>query len=814
MKRLGLFLTLQLIATVVFGQLSLSGIVKDVKGEALSGANVILVNTFDRTSTGIGGEFKFTNLKQGKYTVQVTFVGYKNFMTELMLNNTLKLDVIMEPANVLTEEVLVSAARAGEKSPVAYTNIGKEDIKAANFGQDIPYMLNYTPSFVATSDAGNGVGYTNFRIRGTDPTGINVTINGIPMSDGESQSTYFVDIPDMAASTENIQIQRGVGNSTNGAAAFGATIDFQTSKLNPKAYANFNSSCGSFDTYRNNVAVGTGLLDDKFAFDASLSKINSLGFIDRASADLKSFYVSGGYFTTNTILKVIAFSGFEQTYQAWNGVPSVRLHNDLEGMEQYYTDGLYTAEQTQNMINSNSRTYNLYTYKNQVDHYQQDNYQLQFSHQFNTHLNLSGSVFCVYGRGYYEEYVTDQDYASYRLTYPVINGTAIDKTDMITRKWLDNVFSGTIFSLNYKKGKNTLAVGGGANIYDGQHYGRVIWAQVAGSADMDYEWYRSNGSKKDVNIYARYNFQLSQGLNATADLQYRNINYEINGIDGNLRNITQNHEYNFFNPKFGLFYSPGVHQDAYFSFSRGNHEPTHDNLTDANPTGKQPTFETLNDFELGYKYKSPNLMLGANYYYMHYNNQLILTGQINDVGNAIMTNAARSYRTGLEMMAGIKIFKQLNWNLNATISSNKIDNFTEYVEDWDNGGTKADQIGKTDLAFSPQLTANSVLSYKPWNKLEISILSYYVGKQYIDNTASNDRKLNAYFVNNLRFEYKLKQRLLRELKIKLLINNILNEQYESNAWVYSYLTNGKRNKMDGYFPQAGTNFLLSASIGF
>ena len=814
MKRLGLFLAMQLLAAMVFGQISLSGIVRNVKGEALSGANVMLVNTFDGATAGIGGEFKFPNLKKGLYTVQVTYIGYKNFSQELKLNNSQNLDIVMEPTSVLTEEVLISAARAGEKSPVAYTNIGKEDLKASNFGQDIPYMLIYTPSFVATSDAGNGVGYTNFRIRGTDPTGINVTINGIPMSDAESQSTYFVDIPDMAASTENVQIQRGVGNSTNGAAAFGATIDFQTSKLNPKAYANYNSSVGSFDTYRNNLAAGTGLISDKFALDVSLSKINSLGFIDRATADLKSFYVSGGYFTPNTILKATAFSGFEQTYQAWNGVPSVRLNNNLAGMEQYYTDGLYTLAQEQNMINSNSRTYNLYTYKNQVDHYQQDNYQLQFSHKFNPFLNLNASAFCVYGRGYYEEYVTDQDYASYQLAYPVINGLTVDKTDMITRKWLDNVFFGTIFSLNYKKENNTLTIGGGANEYNGQHFGRVIWAQIAGNTDSDYEWYRSFGSKKDYNIYARYNLQISKKLNATADLQYRFISYDIAGIDENLRNITQNHEYNFFNPKFGVFYSLAVHQDVYFSFSRGNHEPTHDNLTDANPTGKQPTFETLNDFELGYKFKSSTLMVGTNYYYMYYNNQLILTGQINDVGNAIMTNAAKSYRTGLEMMAGINFLRKFNWNLNATISSNKINNFTEYVDDWDNGGPKANLLGKTDLAFSPALTASSVLSYKPLKNTEISLLSYYVGKQYIDNTSSNDRKLNPYLVNNLRLDYTTNQKLFKELKFKLLINNILNEKYESNGWVYSYLYNGKRNKMDGYFPQAGTNFLFSVSVGF
>ena len=605
------------------------------------------------------------------------------------------------PANVMTEEILVSASRAGVKSPVAFTNIGREKIKNSNLGQDIPYLLNYTPSFVATSDAGNGVGYTYFRIRGTDLNRINVTINGIPMSDAESHSTYFVDIPDLAASTENVQIQRGVGNSTNGAGAFGATIDLQTSKINPEAHAGYSSSAGSFSTFRNNFSAGTGLIDGKFAVDASLSKITSAGYIDRGASDLKSFFVSGGYFTANTILKVTIFSGFEQTYQAWNGVPSVRLNNDLEGMKRYEEDGLYTHEQTLNMINSDSRTYNLYTYKNQVDHYQQDNYQLHFSHKFSQFLNLNAAAFYTYGRGYYEQYETDQKYGDYQLAKPVINGVTIDQTDLIRRKWLDNDFYGTVFSLNYKQGNNTLTIGGGGNIYDGRHFGRVIWAKVAGDANLDYEYYRGTGLKKDGNIYARYSIQVLENLNASADLQYRSINYEIGGIDDNLRDLTQHHQFNFFNPKLGLFYSPGVNQEAYLNYSRANREPNRDNFVDADPSEKQPTYETMNDFETGYKYKSSNLMLGTNLYYMHYNNQLILTGQINNVGSPIMTNVDKSYRTGVELMAGIRFLKCLHWNLNATISRNKISDFTEYVEDWDNGGLKTNVIGTTDLAFSP-----------------------------------------------------------------------------------------------------------------
>ena len=813
MKRIGLFFVLQLLAVMVFAQVTLTGVVRDDHGNALNGANVFLTNTFSRTTTGINGDFKFQNLRKGSYTLVVSYMGYTNLSKELMLNSSENIDLALAPSAHLTEEVLVSASRAGEKSPIAYTTIGKEEIQKSNSGQDIPYLLNYTPSFVATSDAGNGVGYTNFRIRGTDLNRINVTINGIPMSEAESHSTYFVDIPDLAASTENIQIQRGVGNSTNGAGAFGATIDMQTSKLNPVANARYNSSVGSFSTFRNNLSVGTGLIDGKFAVDASLSKITSAGFVDRGASDLKSFFVSGGYFTTNTILKFTLFSGFEETYQAWNGVPSVRLNNDLAGMQQYENHGLYTHEQTQEMINSDSRTYNLYTYKNQVDHYQQDHYQLHFSHRFNPYLNLNAAIFYTYGRGYYEEYKSGQKYEDYQLPKPVINGLTVDKTDLIRRKWLDNDFYGTVFSLNYVKEKNTLTLGGGANIYDGRHFGKVIWAKIAGDALYDHEWYHGTGLKKDLNIYARYTIRFSEKLNANADLQYRYINYAIDGIDDNLRDIKQNHKFNFFNPKVGFFYTPAANQEAYLSYGRANREPNRDNFVDADPSGKQPTYETLNDFEFGYTFKSSNLMLGTNIYYMDYKNQLILTGQINNVGSPVMTNVDRSYRTGVELIAGVKFLRNFSWNLNATISENKIKDFTEYVEDWDNGGLKANQIGKTNLAFAPSLTASSVVSYKPSDQLEIGFLSNYVGKQFIDNTASNDRKLNAYLVNNLKVGYTIRQKLFQDLKLNLLVNNIFNKKYESNAWVYSYFYEGQRNKMDGYFPQAGTNFIFSVSVG-
>ena len=814
MKRIGLFCAFLMLVSVAFAQFSLTGVVKDENGDPLPCANVLIDNTFKGIAAGTNGEFKFSNLRKGKYIIIVTFIGYQNFTKELNLSKSEHLEIILEPKSVLTEEVLISASRADQKSPVAYTNIGKETIQKSNVGMDIPYLLSHTPSFVATSDAGNGVGYTNFRIRGTDQNRINVTINGIPMSEAESHSTYFVDIPDLASSTENIQIQRGVGNSTNGAGAFGATIDLQTNRLNPLANASYCSSIGSFSTLRNNIKAGTGLINGKFAIDASLSKITSAGFIDRGSSDLKSFFIAGGYFTPNTILKVTLFSGLEETYQSWNGVPSVRLKNDLEGMKKYEDHGLYTHDETQHLISSDSRTYNLYTYENQVDHYQQDHYQLHFSHKFNQYLNLNAALFYTYGSGYYEQFETDQKFEDYRLPKPVINGLEVDKTDLIRRKWLVNDFYGFVFSLTYKKGINSLSLGGGGNVYDGNHFGKVIWAKIAGNSDIDYEWYRGTGLKKDGNIYARYKVQLSENLNANADIQYRLIRYEIDGIDDDLRNLKQNHEFNFFNPKFGIFYSPDTGHEVYLSYGRANREPNRDNFVDADPTGKQPIYESLNDFEMGYTFKTSNLLLGGNFYFMDYINQLILTGKINDVGSPVMTNVDYSYRAGIELVASLKIFKKFNLNVTGTFSRNRIKDFTEFVEDWDNGGLITNVIGTTDMAFAPKMTASSVLSFKPNNKMEISFLSNYVGLQYIDNTASTQRKLNAYLINNLKIDYTVRQKLFKELKFNLLINNIFNRKYESNAWVYSYFYEGRRNKMDGYFPQAGTNFIFNISVDF
>jgi len=814
MKRIYLTLLLQCIVFWGFAQFTLKGTVKTETGELLVGANLTVSNGFSGTTTDVNGVYQFKKLKAGVYQLSVSFIGYEKQNSEINLTGNQTLDVVLKSDNILAEEVLVSATRVKEKTPVAFTTVEKSEIRDNNLGQDIPYLLGLTPSFVTTSDAGTGVGYTNFRIRGTDLNRINVTVNGIPMNDAESHGTWWVDIPDLASSTDNIQVQRGVGTSTNGAAAFGATINLQTTTINKEAFAEYSTSAGSFGTLKNSVGVGTGLLKGKFTFDARLSKVSSDGFIDRASSNLKSFFVSGGYFTDKTILKLNVFSGLEDTYQAWNGVPSVRLNNDLAGMQRYADHGLYSQKQVDEMISSNSRTYNLYTYPNQVDYYQQDHYQLLYSHQFSPEFSLNASGFYTKGKGYYEEYKDDQKLADYLIIAPVVGGVTISKSDLIRRKWLDNDFYGMTFSLNRKLETSEFTFGGGYNVYDGNHFGKVIWARNAGDSEMNHEWYRGNGLKKDFNLFAKYNYVLAENLNLFADFQYRKINYSITGLDDDLRDLTQSHNFEFFNPKVGLYYQLSEKQNLYINFARANREPNRDNYVDADPKGKQPTFETLNDFELGYKYNTSGFAFGANAYFMSYQNQLILTGEINDVGAPIMTNVDNSYRAGLELMAGMKLTEKLKWDVNVTLSKNKIKDFTDYVDDWDNGGQIATKLGTTDLAFSPEMIANSQLSWIAAKGLNISLQSYSVSKQYIDNTSSNDRKLNGYFLNNLKFTYRVPQKFAKEFNLHLMVNNLFDTKYENNAWVYSYVYGGERFGMDGYFPQAGINFMAGLDIRF
>ena len=798
----------------MFAQKTITGTVKGQNGDALIGANVVIKGTFKGTATNSEGKFEFNKVKANRYIFTISYLGYKTLEKEVTIPTSEELIFTLERSSILSDEVIVTATRASVNDPVSFTNISNSEIKENNFGQDIPYLLSATPSIVSTSDAGAGIGYTNFRIRGTDLNRINVTVNGIPLNDPESHGVWFVNMPDFLSSMNNIQIQRGVGTSSNGSAAFGASLNMQTKTFIKDAYAEINSYAGSFNTYRNSVSFGSGLINNKFTFDGRLSKITSNGYVDRAKSDLKSFYLSGAYYSNKSLLKANIISGQEKTYQSWNGVPKVRLENDFEGMQRYLDHWLIDEDQYDNMINSDSRTYNIYTYDNETDNYQQDHYQLFYSFEFNSNLHLNTALHYTRGKGYYEQYKKNKKLVDYQLDSLFISNDTITRTDLVQQKWLDNHFYGGVFSVDYQNKKLDLTMGGGWNQYQGDHFGEVIWAQYASNGNINHKWYESDGLKTDYNIYTKIKYNFFNKLNTYIDLQYRNINYEINGLDDDLKDITQEHKFNFFNPKLGLHYQINDIHSGYFTFGIANREPNRSNYIDAIPDKPEPTFETLYNAELGYNLKSTIGFLSTNAYYMYYKNQLVLTGEINDVGNAIMTNVDESYRLGLEISAGIKLFKSLEINANATISKNKIANFTEYVNNWDTWGHDSKKLGETDLSFSPDIIVNNKISYILFKNLKTEFISKFVGKQYVDNTSNNDRSINPYFINDLKIYYTLKTKSVKEIGFNILINNIFNHEYESNAWVYRYTLGGQEYAMDGYFPQSGINILGGISIKF
>ncbi|MDZ7934806.1 MAG: TonB-dependent receptor [Emticicia sp.] len=681
-------------------------------------------------------------------------------------------------------EVVVSATRANQKTGMAFTNVYQKDIKKVNLGQDMPFLLNQLPSVVVTSDAGAGVGYTGIRIRGTDPTRINVTLNGIPYNDSESQGTFWVNMPDFASSAQSIQVQRGVGTSTNGAGAFGASININTLGYEQDAFGETNVSVGSFNTLKTNVMASTGLLNGHFVVDARLSKITSDGYIDRASSDLKSFYVSAGYYGKDNFVRFNAFSGKEKTYQAWEGVPERFLKTN--------------------------RTFNPYTYDNQVDDYQQDNYQLISSFKLSKNWTFNPTLFYTKGRGFYEQYRESQSFANYGLPNVIIGRDTIKRTDLVRRKWLDNDFYGATYSLDYNSNKKFSAnIGGGWNKYDGDHFGEIIWAKNASTSNIRYRWYESNSIKTDFNIYTKGYYQVSEALNFFADLQYRTVNYDIKGVNDDRLDITQQSTYQFFNPKFGVNYQLSKTSSVYASYAVGNKEPSRQDFID---NAQVPLAETLRDLEIGYRTAGEKLSFDANFYYMNYKNQLVLTGQVNDVGNAIRVNVPQSYRAGLELMANWKFAPRWALSANTTFSQNKINNFTETIVNYDGDANQINKLSKTDISFSPNFIAGGQLSFAPAKNVELALMPKYVSKQFMDNTSDDNRSLDAFFVNDIRASYSIKPKLVKELTFSLLVNNIFNHLYESNGYTYSYIADRQTITENFYYPQAGTNFLLAVKV--
>ena len=700
------------------------------------------------------------------------------------------------------EEVNVNAIKADKNTPIAFTNLSKKEIEKSNLGQDLPFLISLTPSIVTTSDAGAGIGYTGFRIRGTDPSRINVTINGIPLNDSESQGVWWVNMPDFASSLENIQIQRGVGTSTNGAAAFGASINLQTIGINEVAYAKTNNTFGSFNTLKNNIELGTGVINNKFTFDTRLSKIISDGYIDRAESDLKSLYIQGAYFDKTSILKGIIFSGKERTFQAWNGVPSKYLDTN--------------------------RTYNSYTYENEVDNYSQTHYQLHYSKNINLNTNINLAAHYTHGQGYYEQEKLAQNLIDYNLSNIIIGNDTISSTDLIRRKWLNNDFGGITYSLNHKKNKLNLIIGGAYNKYSGQHYGNIIWAEYASNGSFEHEYYRNIAAKFDNNVFVKSDYQASKKTLVFIDIQLRNIDYEFNGndVDGSLG--TQNIELEFLNPKFGLTHNLSKNQTLYGSYAVANKEPNRADYVESSPNSR-PVHETLYDTEIGYKYTDKRLIFNVNLFNMNYDNQLIKTGEINDVGYFTSKNIKSSFRRGMEVEGAFIINEKLNVSGNLTISENKVDSFTQYIDNWDTWGQSQILHENSDLAFSPNIIWAAQANYILNKRTRVIFNSKYVGEQYIDNTSSRERMLNDYLISNLQVDYHFNNYLFKEAKISFLINNLFDVEYISNAWIYRYITNTFDPResddytslasdgiydMAGYFPQAKRNYLLGLTLGF
>ncbi|MEW2920353.1 TonB-dependent receptor [Muricauda sp. ANG21] len=697
----------------------------------------------------------------------------------------------LEGTKVVLDEVLVQAIRATKEFPITFSNLDQEEITPRNLGQDIPILMNFLPAVVTTSDAGAGVGYTGIRVRGSDATRVNVTINGIPYNDAESQGTFWVNMPDFASSTQSLQLQRGVGTSTNGAAAFGASLNLLTDAFSEESYARISSSVGSFNTLRNNIKFSTGLLNDHFEISGRLSRITSDGYVDRARSDLDSYFLQGVYQDDNTLVKALLFGGHEITYQAWNGITAEELETDRT----FNSAGIYTDENG-----------NVQFYDNEVDNYKQDHFQLHWNETLSPEWSTNLALHYTRGRGFFEQYREDEDFSEYGLEPIAIGGETIETTDLIRRRWLDNDFYGIVFSATYNKDNLQLILGGGYNEYKGDHFGEIIWARYASDSEIEERYYDDNSTKTDLNLYAKANYQLNRKWSIFGDVQYRGVSYQANGDDTGLVDDT----FNFFNPKAGITFDLNQNNNFYLSYARANREPNRNDYENGSP---KP--EKLNDFELGWRYVSPDFQLNTNVYYMRYKDQLVLTGELNDVGAPLRANVGDSYRLGLEVDANLRLGTKFKLRPNIALSDNRnLDFFFQ------RDGELQD-LGNTHIAYSPQVVAGNVLAFQPNENLQVSLLSKFVGKQYMGNIDSENSTLDSYTQTDFNVQYVIETgSFVKSIVLSGLVNNIFDADIVSNGYFFTYdddFSNpGTITTIEGagYYPQAGINFLVGATINF
>ncbi len=795
MKKLLISAIFTLLSFIVFAQeYIVSGIVTDVEGRPLPGANISLKGD-GGTITDFNGKYK-VSLNSGVQSIVFSSIGYEQVSRSLTLNGDLELNIALKRIVENLDEVLVKALRVDADSPITHSNLDKEELEKRNLGQDVPYMLNYLPSVVTTSDAGAGVGYTYIRVRGSDASRVNVTLNGIPFNDSESQGSFWVNLPDFTSSVQSLQLQRGVGTSTNGSGAFGASLNLLSDAVSNEAFGEISNSFGSFNTHKHNIKFSTGLLSEHFEMAGRLSTIQSDGYIDRASSDLKSYFLQGAFVGENTLIKALVFGGREETYQAWNGLEDPeKLENDRT----FNSAGMYFDENG-----------NVQFYDNEVDNYAQDHYQLLWNQRFSNNWSTNFSFNYTKGKGYFEQFKEDEDFEAYGFEPIEIGGDTINITDLIRRRWLDNNFYAANANVNYKNEKVDFTGGAFYSFYSGDHFGEVIWAQYASNSEIRDRYYEGNGEKSEFTIFSKATYRLNENWSFFGDLQGRFLNYKTSGITSDLVDLNIDENYSFFNPKAGLTYKLNSSNQFYFSYGKAHREPSRNDYEQGIITP-----EKLDDFELGWRFASEKIKVNSNIYFMNYKDQLVLSGEMNDVGAPLRTSSGKSYRLGLEVDAEIQILKNLRTLPNIALSTNKNVDFFAPIDG------ELVNLGNTNISFSPSVVAANMLEYSPINKLQLGFLSKFVGEQYMGNIDSEASKLESYFVNDLNIVYTLDTLpWVKEVVFSALVNNIFNVKYISNGYFYTYEDDfsnpGTITTVEGagYYPQATINFLVGATVKF
>lgn len=790
-------------------QVTIEGEVKNSNEETVEFASVFLIGSEYASVSDKEGKYLLENVLPGAYQLKVTFLGYKDVIQEIVVKDEDLLLPITLLGNVYElEEVEIISNRVEEDEAFTFTQVSEEELEVLNNGQDLPFALRYTPSAVVTSDAGAGIGYTGIRLRGSDATRINVTINGIPLNDSESQGVFWVDLPDIVSSVDNIQIQRGVGSSTNGVGAFGGTISLNTFKTYLNSYASVDLGYGSYDSRRLSLKLGTGLINDHYSIDARYSLISSDGYIDRASSDLKSMYFSASRVDEKGSLRFLVFSGDEITYQSWYGTPEARVNNDRNQLTTHYNNNkgsLYFGKQDSINLFNSDRKYNYYQYENQVDDYRQTHMQLHSFRKMSDDVLWNTSLFYTKGKGFFEQFKVDQNLGDYGIESTL-------SSDLVRRRWLDNDYFGFTSNVNFNASDKTKYIAGlGVSKYIGGHYGRVINVAEQVTFDKGNNYYFNEGNKSDVNGFIKANLAIGQKMSLTADFQLRHIEYDIFGTDNDGINIDISESLTFINPKLGLNYRLNNSNQVYISYAIGNKEPGRSDYID-NETS--PEAERLYDLELGYKYHTPRFNGELVFYNMSYKNQLVLTGALNDVGSALRANVEHSYRRGVEWSMAADITEKLSFMGNLTFSQNKINKFNDVLYDYTNGFEEIiTTIENTDISFSPSSIIGGVVDYKLTQNVNLGYRIKHVGAQFLDNTGNEDRQLSAYTVSDLTFQVTPRLKFAKRAKVIFEARNVFNVLYASNGYTYSYIY-GEPITENFLYPQAERNFMVTIGIDF